>query len=58
MIASTTIMTTTEIKSQIVWLTARFGESLVTMVIPIPESTNTIGRMAGSAAGARNLIAM
>ena len=51
-------MATTLTKSQITWLTARFGASLVTNEMPIPESAKTIGKIAGSASGARKRVAM
>ena len=50
-------MAATERKSQITWLTAPSGESRVRKVIPTPERAKTMGRMAGSAPGARNLMA-
>ena len=46
-------MAATEMKSHITCRVARSGASRVTNVMPMPESTNTMGRMAGSAPGAR-----
>ena len=46
-----------ETKSQMTWLTARSGARRVRNVMPVPESAKTMGRMAGSAPGARKRMA-
>ena len=54
-------MAATETKSQITCPIAADGSSLVRRVtneMPMPESTNTMGRIAGSAPGARKRTAM
>ena len=56
--ARTPTMAATETNSQMTWPMASSGASLVTNVIPMPESTNTMGRIAGSAPGARMRSAM
>ena len=50
-------MAATPMNSQVTWPIASLGASLVTKVMPMPDSTKTMGRMAGSAPGARNLMA-
>ena len=50
-------MAATERNSQTTWLLASLGARRVTKVMPMPESTNTIGSMAGSAPGASRLMA-
>ncbi len=54
-LARTTIIMATERKSHITCRTAISGASRVTNVMPMPESTNTMGRIAGSAEGAKIL---
>ena len=51
-------MAATDRKSQTTWLTEASGARRVTKLMPMPESTRTIGRIAGSAPGARNRMAM
>ena len=51
-------MAAMDTKSHITWLAARSGVRRVTKVMPMPDSRNTSGRMAGSAPGARNRTAM
>ncbi len=46
-------MAATETNSHMTWDMAEFGASRVTKVMPMPESTNTMGRIAGSAPGAK-----
>lgn len=44
-------------KSHMTWRIASSGARRVTKVMPIPDSKNTTGNIAESAAGAKNLIA-
>ena len=46
-------MAAMETKSQMTWPIASSAERRVTNEMPMPESTKTMGRMAGSAPGAR-----
>ena len=57
---STSVMTMKAIAAKriISWLMASAGFTRVTNVMPMPESRNTTGRMAGSAPGARKRTAM
>ena len=50
--ASTPTIVATDTKSQTTWPVASSGARRVTKVMPMPESTKTMGRMAGSAPGA------
>ena len=50
-------MAATETNSHTTWLTAASGARRVRKVIPVPESTKTMGRIAESAPGARKRIA-
>ena len=59
----TAIMSTTPKNSQTTWLMAMLGLSekgatRVTKAMPMPESANEIGRMAGSASGASMRVAI
>ena len=47
------IISTTPIKSSMIWVLASLGARRSTKVMPMPESRNTRGRMTGSALGAR-----
>ena len=53
-----TTMTPMPTKSQTTWLNARLGARRVTNVMPMPASTKVMGRMAGSAPGAKCRTAM
>ena len=55
---STITMAATLTNSQMTWFNARSGARRVTKAMPMPDSTNTMGRMAGSASGARNRMEM
>ena len=46
-------MSTMETNRKTSWLRAESGARRVTKVMPTPESTKTMGRMAGSAPGAK-----
>ena len=50
-------MAATERKSHTTWFTAASGARRVRKVMPTPERTKTMGSIAGSAPGARNLMA-
>ena len=56
--ARVAIMAAMPMNSHSSWFTAKSGTMRVTNAIPMPDSANEMGRIAGSAAGASRRTAM